>query len=70
MRVRSKRRKALLLCSIIASLLLVLAQTSWWATFLINNSLQGTEFANMIWTIFNSIVPIIFVGYASMCSNE
>jgi hypothetical protein len=45
----------------LSSVLLIVAQTSWWTTYLIEHSLQGTEFANAIWTIFNSTTMVTFI---------
>lgn len=51
--------------AILASLMLIAAQTSWWATVLYQHSLQGTEFSNFIWTAFNSLTMIIYIIMAS-----
>lgn len=58
MRVTKDRRKhdrwGMLLGSI-SAILLIIAQTSWWAGFVLAGSLQGTWWANAIWTVFNTL---------------
>ena len=63
-RTNNFKTKFLLFLSIIASMLLILAQTSWWSTFSINHSAQVTNFEQSAWLMFNTITPIVFVGYA------
>ena len=58
---RRKSDRTTMLLSVLSSVLLIVAQTSWWATYLIENSLQGTVFANYIWTVFNSLVMLTFI---------
>jgi len=58
---RRKSDRIAMLLSMIASILLIIAQTSWWVTYAIEGDLLGTVFANHVWTIFNSLVMIIFI---------
>lgn len=48
----------------ISAVILIIAQTSWWATYAINGSLQGTEFANFLWTVFNNTIMICLIFMA------
>ena len=50
-----------MLLATVASILLIIAQTSWWTSYVLNNSLEGTEFANYIWAVFNSLTMIVFI---------
>lgn len=45
----------------VASLLLLVAQTSWWVSSTIQHDLSGTVVANAIWTIFNTLVCVVFL---------
>jgi len=58
---RRKYDRWAMLLAVLSSILLIVAQTSWWATYILNNSLQGTELANFIWTAFNSLVMICLI---------
>lgn len=58
---RRKHTRRVLLLGTICSLLLIIAQTSWYVTYVINGSLLGTWFANQIWTIFNSLTMLTFI---------
>lgn len=58
---RRKSDRLIMLMTVTASILLIIAQTSWWSTYLIENSLRGTWFANIVWTIFNNLVMVIFI---------
>lgn len=46
---------------LIASVLLIVAQTSWWQSVIIDNDLMGTWFSNQVWLVFNTIVMITFI---------
>lgn len=41
--------------------LLIVAQTSWTWSYLIQHSLLGTEFADVVWTSFNVGVMSVFI---------
>ena len=58
---RRKTDRAAMFMSMLASAMLIIAQTSWWVTYAIQGDLLGTDFANTIWTIFNSLVMFIFI---------
>ena len=60
---RRKLDKAITILSAISAILLIFAQTSWWTNAL-TGTLQGTVFANSIWSIFNSTVMIIFILFS------
>lgn len=44
--------------SVIAAILMIAAQVSWTWTYFIQNNLLGTEIANILWTLFNSLVMV------------
>lgn len=58
---KSDRIRAVL--SIIASILLIIAQTSWY----VSNTIMGLPYdilwADNIWTVFNALVMIIFIAF-------
>jgi hypothetical protein len=49
---------------IIASMLLIVAQSSRYVSVIIENNLNGTIFANYIWTVFNILTMLCFIFYA------
>jgi uncharacterized membrane protein len=51
-----------LIGAVIASILLTIAQTSWWVAALIEHRLEDTIFANYVWTVFNTIVMLVFIN--------
>ena len=59
---RRHRDKVGLIGAVIASILLAIAQTSWWAASLVEKRLEDTIFANYVWTVFNTIVMLIFMN--------
>lgn len=58
---RRRTDRLAMLLAMIASLMLIVAQTSWWVTYTIEGNLLGTVFANHVWTVFNSLTMIIFI---------
>ena len=46
---------------VVCSVLLVVAQSSWWGSFMLQHSLEGTTFANGVWTVFNSLTMVAFI---------
>lgn len=60
----SKYERITLWMVLLANTLLVIAQLSWWQTFAINHDLQDTVWVNVMWTIFNSLVMLIFIRQA------
>ena len=48
--------------AVIASILLTIAQTSWWVAALIEKRLEDAIFANYVWTVFNTIVMLVFIN--------
>lgn len=59
--VRRKSDAIIRVLTVVAALLLITAQTSWWQSSIVQGDLLGTWFANRLWTIFNSLVMIIFI---------
>lgn len=59
---RRHRDRFGLIGAVIASILLAIAQTSWWVAALIEKRLEDTIFANYVWTVFNTIVMLVFIN--------
>ena len=47
--------------AVLCALLLILAQSSWWASYTLHGDLQGTWLANQVWTIFNCLTMAVFI---------
>lgn len=60
-KVRRKSDFIVKVLMLIACILLIVAQTSWWQSAMIEKNMDGTAFANMLWLIFNVLVMIIFI---------
>lgn len=64
MRLRNDRRRTTrtkMILSIVSAVLLIVAQSSWVNSYLINGNLLGTVFADYVWTFFNSLVMSSFI---------
>lgn len=61
---RRKHDRIAMILATVCSVMLIVAQTSWWTTSLVEHSLQGTVFANAIWTLFNSLTMLTFIVIA------
>ena len=59
---RRHRDRLGLIGAVIASILLTIAQTSWWVAALIEKRLEDAIFANYVWTVFNTIVMLVFIN--------
>ena len=59
---RRHRDRLGLIGAVIASILLTIAQTSWWVAALIEKRLEDAIFANCVWTVFNTIVMLVFIN--------
>ena len=57
----NRRVKTIMIFGGAASGLLIFAQTSWWASFVLEDSLVGTVFADYVWTGFNTLVMVNFI---------
>ena len=58
---RRHQDKVVLVMALGCCLLLLFAQSSWWISLIVAHSLEGTSWANYIWTIFNSLVMATFI---------
>ena len=58
---RRKHHRRVLLLGVLNSLILIVAQTSWYVTYVINGNLVGTWFADQLWTVFNSTTMIAYI---------
>ncbi len=45
----------------INSVMLMLAQASWWKSYLLDNNLIGTDWSNYVWTVFNTSVMCLYL---------
>ena len=64
LKINNIRRKSdFIVCilSIVGPILLIVAQTSWWVTAVIENNLLGTWFANQVWTVFNTMMMVLII---------
>lgn len=59
--VRRRKDKVVLFLSVIAASIMILAQLSWWSTYVLKSELFDYGIANMLWTAFNSLVMVIFI---------
>lgn len=58
---RRKTDKLRLILSIIAAIVMIIAQTSWYTTSVLMGQIQDTSFANHLWTLFNTLAMIILI---------
>ena len=61
---RRRHDRIVMASAVVCSILLILAQTSWWTSYAIEGYLQGTWFANVIWALFNILVTVTFIMFA------
>lgn len=47
--------------AIISCILLIVAQTSWWVSYVVQGDLLGTWFSNQIWLVFNTLVMVMII---------
>lgn len=59
-RDRRKHDRAAMILATVACVTLLIAQSSWWASTAAGN-LVGTDFSNILWTIFNNLVMLTFI---------
>lgn len=50
--------------SISSAIIMIAAQSSWYTSAIVENDLEGTWFANQLWTLFNSLSMIIIIMYS------
>lgn len=58
---RRRNVRRVLLLGVVSALLLIVAQTSWYVTFVVHDNLIGTWFADKVWTVFNSLTMLAFI---------
>ena len=58
---RRTRDKVANVLGMVAAIILVVAQSSWYTSAVLEGNLEGTWFANQLWTIFNSLVMIMII---------
>lgn len=61
---RRANDRFVLAVSALASALMLIAQSSWWATSVLGDATQGQWWANVIWTIFNTLTMVTFIAHA------
>lgn len=57
------------LMSVVCALLMLAAQVSWSWSYFVKGSLLGTDMANLMWTLFNSLVMVTF-AYAAYWADQ
>lgn len=60
-RERRMQNRLLMLLGMVNAVLLIVAQTSWWTSFLVQGAGMGTEFADVLWSVFNNLVMVSFL---------
>lgn len=63
LKARRKWDKVRLMLSIIAAIVMIVAQTSWYTTAIIMGKIEDTTFANHLWTLFNTLVMSILIMF-------
>ena len=63
--MRRMRDRAILLFGCISASLLIVAQLSWWSTFVLKQELFDDWYVNYIWTAFNSLTMLTFILFAA-----
>lgn len=58
---RRKHTKTVMALGVVSSVLLIVAQSSWWTSYVVMGIGQGTQFADAIWTIFNTLTMLAFI---------
>lgn len=64
LKIRTARRdtdKMVYIISVVSAILMIIAQTSWWVSYVLLNDLKGTLFSNIIWGITDSLLMIIII---------
>lgn len=56
--------------SILAAIVMIVAQSSWYTSAIVEQDLQGTWFANQLWTLFNSLAMIIIILHSYPRKNK
>lgn len=59
--IRRTRDRVANVLGMVAAIILVVAQSSWYTSAVLEGNLEGTWFANQLWTIFNSLVMIMII---------
>ena len=60
---QNRRERILLAISILAAVLLIIAQSSWYVASVILGKIEDTWFANDVWSVFNTIVMANIILY-------
>lgn len=68
--IKSKVLKLYTLGTFIGAFALVVAQTSWWISYALNNSSEGAVFSNLLWTAFNCLMMALSLVMINEYKNE
>lgn len=68
--LRRQKDRVVFFFAIISCTVMLVAQLSWWSTNYLKAELFDFTFANILWTLFNSLVMIIFIILALPRKNE
>lgn len=63
-RERRSANKIVFAIATVCSMLLIVAQTSWWVSLIIEGTGQGTAFADRLWAAFNSLSMLSYIALA------
>lgn len=58
---RRKHDRIRCIVGIVAAIVMIVAQTSWFTTYVLMGNLEDTSFANALWTIFNTLSMILVI---------
>jgi hypothetical protein len=61
---QTRRQQERLVCAlgVVCAVLLMFAQSSWWATYRMQGLGIGTDIANHVWTVFNVLTMSAFIA--------
>lgn len=63
-KAKSTRRdhdRSVMVLAFMSCVMLLVAQSSWWVTVVVDGSLEGTGWADVVWTLFNSTVMLTYI---------
>ena len=60
-----QQTRTLMLFGIICSIIMAIAQTTWWSYWTLQNQMVRPEYTAVLWTVFNTLSMVAFI-YASI----
>jgi Na+/melibiose symporter-like transporter len=58
---RRKSGRFVYFMATVCAIIMIVAQLSWWASSVLQEDFMGATFANILWTLFNSLTMITFI---------